>query len=63
VELLLRDGGRVLQDKLRVQLQYQEEWGFVSVCVCVCVCVCVSDRCVGRHAWMMNGDHVFGKQT
>jgi hypothetical protein len=56
VELLLGYGGRGLLDKLRVQLQYQEDWD-------VFLCVHVHDRRVGRHAWMMKGDHVFGKQT
>ena len=57
MELLLGDGGRGLLDKLRVELQYyQEEWD-------VFLHVRVRDRCVGTHAWMMKGNHVFGKQT
>ena len=57
MELLLGDGGRGLLDKLRVDCNVINKSGDVFLCVRV------RGRCVGRHAWMMKGDHVFGKQT
>ena len=57
MELLLEDGGRGLLDKLRVNCN------IINMSRDVFLCVPVRDTCVGTHAWMMKGNHVFGKQT